>query len=209
MKKLVVIGPKGGSGKTTMARNLAVAAVLSGYRVGILDTDPQGTLSTWHGFRPENFPAIELFAKPFREITGDIDPVEGLDLLITDTPPSVEENMKGFRALVDGADFVLLPTGTSGEDIDSLGKTIKALRLTSASFGVVLNRIKPKLVETATAKRTLAAAVSVAPKVLPDLTEIFRTFDAGVGVLELRGAKSTEAMWALWHYVSKNMGLER
>jgi chromosome partitioning protein len=51
--------------------------------------------------------------------------------------------------------------------------------------------------------------VSVAPKVLPDLTEIFRTFDAGVGVLELRGAKSTEAMWALWHYVSKNMGLEQ
>ena len=79
MKKLVVIGPKGGSGKTTMARNLAVAAVLSGYRVGILDTDPQGTLSTWHVFRPESFPTIELFAKPFREITGDIDPVEGLD----------------------------------------------------------------------------------------------------------------------------------
>jgi chromosome partitioning protein len=44
MKQLLVLGPKGGVGKTTVVRNLAVAGVLSGLRVIVVDTDRQRTL---------------------------------------------------------------------------------------------------------------------------------------------------------------------
>src|SRR4051812_30135983 len=59
MKQLLVLGPKGGVGKTTVVRNLAVAGVLSGLRVIVVDTDRQRTLSRWVDRRPESLPLIQ------------------------------------------------------------------------------------------------------------------------------------------------------
>ena len=44
---------KGGAGKSTVAANLAVALAAGGARAALLDTDPQGTLTRWHGLRPD------------------------------------------------------------------------------------------------------------------------------------------------------------
>ena len=45
MKTIAVIARKGGSGKTTVAVNLAIAAHRRGYVVQLADTDPQGSSS--------------------------------------------------------------------------------------------------------------------------------------------------------------------
>lgn len=44
---------KGGSGKSTLAAHLAASLSLSGYRVGLLDMDPQASLSTIMGVEPD------------------------------------------------------------------------------------------------------------------------------------------------------------
>ena len=44
---ITVAQQKGGSGKTTLTVNLAVALRRKGFRVAVLDTDPQGSLGRW------------------------------------------------------------------------------------------------------------------------------------------------------------------
>jgi chromosome partitioning protein len=51
MKRLLISSPKGGSGKTNLARNLAVAAAAAGLKVATVDLDRQRTLSKWFGRR--------------------------------------------------------------------------------------------------------------------------------------------------------------
>jgi cellulose biosynthesis protein BcsQ len=76
--------------------------------------------------------AIQHVFYPFKDITEGFEDDDSYDLMIVDTPASVEDNSRGLRAMVDAADFVLLPTGASGEDMDSLKETLDALRATSA-----------------------------------------------------------------------------
>ena len=44
---ITVAQQKGGSGKTTLTANLAVALRRKGFTVAVLDTDPQGSLGRW------------------------------------------------------------------------------------------------------------------------------------------------------------------
>jgi chromosome partitioning protein len=50
---ITVAQQKGGSGKTTIAANLAVALIQRGHSVAVLDTDPQGSLGRWFMTRRE------------------------------------------------------------------------------------------------------------------------------------------------------------
>lgn len=53
MQVISVVNFKGGSSKTTTTIHLAHRYALRGYRVLAIDMDPQGSLSTFFGFRPE------------------------------------------------------------------------------------------------------------------------------------------------------------
>ena len=47
MHTVVLATQKGGSGKSTIAMGLAVAAIEDGQRVVMIEADPQGTVSKW------------------------------------------------------------------------------------------------------------------------------------------------------------------
>jgi len=47
MKKIAILGQKGGSGKTTIATALAVRAGKDGKSVALFDLDPQGSATLW------------------------------------------------------------------------------------------------------------------------------------------------------------------
>jgi chromosome partitioning protein len=53
LQVLSVVNFKGGSSKTTATIHLAQRYALRGYRVLVLDLDPQASLTTFFGFRPE------------------------------------------------------------------------------------------------------------------------------------------------------------
>ncbi len=56
---LAVAVQKGGTGKTTLAASLAVAAAQAGERVTALDLDPQGSLAGWGALRERNAVAVD------------------------------------------------------------------------------------------------------------------------------------------------------
>ena len=53
LQVISVVNFKGGSSKTTATIHLAQRYALRGYRVLVLDLDPQASLTTFFGFRPE------------------------------------------------------------------------------------------------------------------------------------------------------------
>jgi len=58
MRSILVANPKGGSGKTTLATNIAAYYALRGRRVALVDYDQQASSLDWLAVRPEGRAAI-------------------------------------------------------------------------------------------------------------------------------------------------------
>ena len=210
MKILLVLNGKGGVGKTTTARNVAAAAAAAGLRVATLDTDPQGTLTRWWQKRPENAPAIDHYQDSLAEMSDPVEPLDGIDLLVIDTPTAIE--MTAIRPnaekLIDRADLILTPLQATPEDLESVRGTLTLVRSRGKTTTFVLNKVKPRVKEVTDARRGLAGGGEVAPVDLPDLAEVYRSYAAGLGVVEVTGAKSVEDFVALWQYVASKLGFK-
>lgn len=58
LHKIVVLNPKGGCGKSTLATNIASYYALNGATPALMDCDPQGSSMRWLDMRPEGHPKI-------------------------------------------------------------------------------------------------------------------------------------------------------
>jgi len=63
MEILAILNQKGGSGKTTTAVNLGSALAEKKKRVLLIDVDPQGSASSWLGFRNPSKGLFTLFTE--------------------------------------------------------------------------------------------------------------------------------------------------
>lgn len=113
MPVISILNQKGGSGKTTIAINLAHCLMLDGYRVLLVDSDPQGSARDWN---EENEGDILPVVGLDREtLPKDLDAIgSGYDLIVIDGAPQIA---KLATAAVKVADLVLIPCQPSPYDI--------------------------------------------------------------------------------------------
>ncbi len=86
MYTVALIAQKGGTGKTTLAVSLAVAAGQVGMTSIIIDLDPQGTACNWKDRRKSDGPVV-IDAQPARLAAALAKAEEnGVDFAVIDTP---------------------------------------------------------------------------------------------------------------------------
>jgi chromosome partitioning protein len=209
IRRLLIAGPKGGIGKTTLSRNLAVAAALDGLAVATLDLDLQRSLSKWYSKRPDGMAPITHFEAGMAQddIRDALAGIRDFDLLVVDTPPSVEDHPEAFRLLAAAADLILVPTGQSDDDLDSVRPWMRFVRSTKGEAAFVLNRVKPRARSFTEAKTILVRDGRICPIEVPDYEDIPFTSARGIGLLELKGGKGAEYVAGVWSFVRAEMGL--
>ena len=112
-KVVAVLNQKGGSGKTTIATNLAHALMLKGERVLLVDSDPQGSARDWHEANDASlYPVVGLDRETLPKDLAAIG--DGYSWIVIDGAPQIA---KLAAAAVKTADVVLIPVQPSPYDI--------------------------------------------------------------------------------------------
>lgn len=107
------INQKGGSGKTTLAVNVASTLVKLGYSVLLIDADSQASSSAWASIRAETLFQVVSMARPNFAKDAMIMALN-YDFTIIDGPPHAQEIS---RSCIAAADLVLIPIEPSGLSI--------------------------------------------------------------------------------------------
>lgn len=141
MKAILIANPKGGSGKTTLATNVAGYLASRGRRVAILDLDRQKSATQWLSNRAPSFPAIELMQSE-EEMDAPV------DYLVIDSPAGLHgKNLEHALKLVHR---VIVPIAPSAFDIQASRDFLellhheKTVRKGKIFVGVVGMRMDPR-----------------------------------------------------------------
>ena len=198
------ISQKGGTGKSTLARQFAV---LNGPSL-LIDRDPQHTTAKWWNRRRELNPAPDfpdLIDLDGTTLTAAVDALRRKTdgLLFIDTRPAVEEP-EAEAARV--SDLVIIPVRPSPDDLEAVGETLKIVRRLNKRAVLVVNAAK-------TAGRALSARaalsrypVPVCPVHIADRTVYLDASLDGRGVGEMRGHAAREASEELrkaWEWIQE------
>ncbi len=149
MRTIIVLNPKGGCGKSTIATNIASYFAIKGKKVTLADCDPQGSSKDWLSVRPDIYSAIN-------GIVVDDDRLKiprNSEVLIIDTPAAVAE--KRLSKYLRKAQSLIMPIIASPIDIRAAEKFLEEL----FSFkGTINNKIKIATVANRVREDTLIAA---------------------------------------------------
>jgi len=198
MKTILIAAQKGGAGKTTLARNLAVAASLDEQRVLCLDLDPQASLRSWWESREADTPAMLDRDPPSNTLENALKAAgEQFDICIIDTPPAA---VQWLSVAMKAADLVVIPVRPSPDDLRAVGATIAAVNQANIPFVFALSQT-PRARITEEAARVLAQHGRVAPVNIAQRVSYAETGATGQGVMETSDTKAKEEIEAIWSYV--------
>ena len=102
MRTILVVNPKGGCGKTTVATNLAGYYAQRGISVSLVDMDKQRSAYQWAKSRPEDAPKIDIFLEIEEFKTRRV---------IFDCPAQINIGMT--TALINQSDVIIMPINPS------------------------------------------------------------------------------------------------
>jgi len=193
MQRIVVLNPKGGSGKTTIAINLAACYAANGDRPALMDLDPQASSMRWLRKRPgeaapiHGIAAFERSASVTRSWQTRI-PAD-CRVVVIDTPAAIDP--LALPDLTRGADAVLVPVMPSEIDIHATAKCIADLllvakiRRSQKRIGIIANRVRGNTRVSQSLTRFLRSLDIPLIATLRDTQSYVRSAEIGLGVYEM------------------------
>ena len=147
---LSIISQKGGSGKTTIALNIAGCVAAKKQRVLLVDADDQGSALAWLEMR-ETEPEFAVIGMPTGSLHRDLPKIASdYDLTIIDCPPRLQ---KIARSAITASTGVLIPVAPSPLDIWAAEEIVNLVQevqeFQSVKAAMLMNR---KIVGTALSK---------------------------------------------------------
>ena len=150
LHKIVILNPKGGSGKTTLATNLASYFARRGPPPTLIDCDPLGYSMRWLDNRSSQLPKVYGFAA-HEHCTASGKGAElhawpGSRQMIVDLPAALPENQLYYQTY--DANSILIPITPSEIDIYSAARFIANLLLVAQfdrrnrNLAIVANRTR-------------------------------------------------------------------
>jgi chromosome partitioning protein len=140
MRTIAFVSQKGGSGKSTIASSLAVAAHEMKEEVCVIDMDPQGSLASWAKARASR--DIDVIASGAARLPALLASLarKGVTLAILDTPGA---EGAASSAAMQVADLNIVPSRPSMFDLWASARTRAALEEIGGEFVFLLNQCPP------------------------------------------------------------------
>jgi len=140
MRIVAILSQKGGTGKTTLALHLAVAAETVGHSAVVIDLDPQASSAEWKDSRPSDTPVV--VPVPSARLPQALQAAHegGAYLVVIDTAPHASEVA---LAAAEAANLVLIPCRAGILDLRAIGITARVVKLAGKAAYVVLNAVPP------------------------------------------------------------------
>jgi chromosome partitioning protein len=200
MQKIVILNPKGGSGKTTIAINLASYFAVSGLRPTLMDLDAQGSSTRWLGKRAKGQAPIHAIAGYERNsrVTRSFATRLPLDTerLIVDTAAALEPQR--LPDITRSATAVIVPVLPSDIDIHAAAKCISDLLLIARirreeqRIAVIANRVKKNTLIFKALMKFLETLNIPVVATLRDSQNYIRAAESGSGLFEMKANQVKE-----------------
>ena len=196
LQKIVLLNPKGGSGKSTIATNLAAYYACKGLSTALMDTDPQGSGIRWLKLRPRTLPAIAAingFERPMgvtRSFALRTPP--GTQRLIVDTPAALPA--QEMPEVIRDASAIVVPVLPSDIDTHAASRCIADLLLVAKvhrserRLVIVANRARRYTKAFQALIRFLQSLRIPVAAVLRDSQAYVRSAESGLGIHEMKGS---------------------
>lgn len=183
MKKILVINPKGGCGKTTLATNLASYYALWEVSVTLIDYDPQKSALDWVAQRPGGLNPI----KGIDGSRGGITIGQGTKRVVMDAPARTSKQQ--LKKLIGLAEVVVIPVLPSPIDIRSAGNFVGQLiadnLISKSRVGLVGNRVRENTLIYNNLKKFLRKLKIPVVSILRDTQNYIRAAEGGHGIFEM------------------------
>jgi len=197
LNKIVILNPKGGCGKSTLATNIAACYARRGPQPAIMDYDPQGSTIAWLKRRPDNLPSIHGIAayKKSMQATRSWQlrvPEDTLNLIV-DSPASISHD--DLRELTRDSSSILVPVLPSSMDIDAASRCIADLLLVAkvnrneGKLAVIANRTRKNTKSFNRLMRFLDSLGIPIVAVLRDSQNFVHAAQGGMGLHEMQPSR--------------------
>ena len=197
LNKIVILNPKGGCGKSTLATNLAACYAKRGETPAIMDYDLQGSTMAWLERRPDDLAAIHGIAAYKKSMQAtrswQLRVPNETETLLIDSPASVDHD--DLRELTRDSTSILVPVLPSTMDIHAASRCIADLLLVAKvdrrdrKLAVVANRTRKNTKSFATLMRFLDSLGIPIVAVLRDTQNFVRSAEQGIGVCEMQPSR--------------------
>ena len=193
LKRIVVINPKGGSGKTTLATNVAGFLSSTGHPAALMDFDPQGSSLRWlqnrSGRCPEVYGIAACELDPNKTRSFQMRVPHRFRYLVIDTPAALQA--PDLADFTRGAHAILVPVLPSDIDIHAAARLVSDLLVVAkvsrrmGRLGIVANRVRENTVGYRKLRRFVGRLSIAVVGELRDSQNYVHASELGLGIHEM------------------------